>query len=148
MRGFKKVSTKSNHEHVVLPARSTKGSAGYDFVSPVDVVIPAKGMVKIKSGIKAYMQPDECLFLYPRSSWGIKHSIMITNTVGVVDSDYYNNPDNEGEIIVALTNMSDNDFEVKKGDRMCQAVFKKILLAEDDVADQERKGGIGSTDAQ
>ncbi len=146
LRGFEKVSAKSGDGNVVMPKRSTKGSAGYDFISPVDVTVPARGSVIIPSGIKAYMQDDECLFLYPRSSWGIKHGIMIQNTVGVVDSDYYDNPDNEGEILVALKNLSDDDHAVRKGDRFCQGIFKKILLTDDDRTDGVRNGGIGSTD--
>lgn len=145
MRCFEKISSKLDDEKIILPKRSTSGSAGYDFFSPDDYEIPAKGDLLIKTGIKAKMMDDECLFIYPRSSIGIKHDIMLKNTVGVVDSDYYNNKDNEGEIMVSLRNLSDKNFLLKKGERFCQGIFQKILLTYDDASTQEREGGIGST---
>ena len=145
MRCFEKISLKLDDDDVVLPKRSTSGSAGYDFFSPDDYEIPANGDVLIKTGIKAKMMSDECLFIYPRSSIGIKHNIMLQNTVGVVDSDYYNNKDNEGEIMVSLRNLSNQNFLLKKGERFCQGIFQKVLLTNDDTSKGEREGGIGST---
>ena len=145
MRGFEKVSSALGKDNILLPSRSTKGSAGYDFYSPDDLLIPAKGEVIIKTGIKAYMNPDEVLFLFPRSSLGIKKSLMLKNTIGVIDSDYYNNEDNEGEILASFYNFSDQDVEIKKSTKVFQGVFQKILLADDDSQTDSRKGGIGST---
>ena len=146
MRGFEKVSLKISDPYVVIPSRSTKGSAGYDFVSPVNIEISPKESFFVKTGIKAYMLMDECLFIYPRSSIGIKHGIMLKNTIGVVDSDYYNNEDNEGEIIVSLYNYSDKIFSLKKGERFCQGIFQKVLFSESETGQiNSRKGGIGST---
>ena len=151
MRGFEKISKEEENEFVMLPRRSTSRSAGYDFCSPEDVIIQPNSSYIVKTGIKAFMMNDECLFIYPRSSVGIKHGVMLKNTVGVIDSDYYNNPDNEGEIMVALHNTSQKDYILKKGERFCQGVFQKILLSDEDVANDDttnqktRSGGIGST---
>ena len=145
-RGFEKVKRVKEEDSIFIPRRGTKHSAGYDFFSPDKTLIPALGKAFIHTGIKAYMLPDECLFLYPRSSYGIKHSIVLQNTVGVVDSDYYDNEKNEGEIIVALYNGSKEDFTIEKGDRFCQGTFKKILLADqDNPLVNKREGGFGST---
>lgn len=146
IRGFERVSRIESSEDYILPKRATKNSAGYDFFSPDNFALKAGDSIKIRTGIKSYFLNDECLFLYPRSSYGIKHGVMMQNTVGVVDADYYDNVSNEGEIIVALKNTSNIDLDIKKHDRFCQAVFKKILLADDDAPiSDEREGGIGST---
>ena len=144
LRGFEKVSSKKNDPDVKLPSRSTANAAAYDFFSPVSFTIEPKEFVTIPTGIKAYFQPDEVLHLYPRSSTGFKHGIMLRNTVAVIDSDYYNNPSNEGELFICLYNMSDKTFSLEKGGRLVQGVFQKVLLA-DDVVEEQRKGGLGST---
>jgi len=145
-RGFEKINMHKDNEDIILPKRMTKYSVGYDFFSPISTIVPAKSHVLIKSGIKSYFQEDEGLFIYPRSSWGIKHGIQLKNSVGIVESDYYNNQNNEGEIMISLMNLSDNDFEIKKGDRFCQGIFKKILITDEDIPQSEKRiGGIGST---
>ncbi|NCU41502.1 MAG: dUTP diphosphatase [Candidatus Moranbacteria bacterium] len=142
-RGFEKISTSPNAK---LPQRSTSRSAGYDFFSNEDGVVPAGQRKLFRTGIKAYMMKNEVLLCFPRSSLGIKNGIRLTNGTGVIDSDYYNNPENEGEIHVSLHNTSENDFEVKKGDRIFQAVFTKYLIADNDIPiSKKRRGGIGST---
>lgn len=145
-RGFEKINIHKNNGEVILPKRMTKHSIGYDFFSPINVIVPSKSYVLIKTGIKSYFQEDEGLFIYPRSSWGIKHGIQLKNSVGIIESDYYNNEDNEGEIMISLMNISDKDFEIKKGDRFCQGIFKKILVTHDKPMLKKRKGGLGSTD--
>ncbi len=125
--------------------RSTSRSAGYDFFSPEDIRIPPGKEVLIRTGVKVYMKADEALFIYPRSSLGIKKGLMLKNTVGIIDSDYYNNPENEGEIMLCLLNISEKEAEISSGDKICQGIFQKILVADEDVQDVERLGGIGST---
>ncbi len=145
MRGFQKVSRVAEDATIRLPERSTAGSAGYDFFMPEEMTIRAGGSATVRTGIKAYMMQDEALFIYPRSSLGIKKGLMLKNTVGVIDSDYHDNPDNEGEILVALQNMSENDVVLERGSKFVQGIFKKVLLVEDDSQEASREGGIGST---
>jgi len=146
IRGFERVTrTNGEEQDFLLPKRMTKHSAGYDFFSPEDVEIKPNEKYLIKTGIKSYFQEDEGLFIYPRSSFGFKHGIMLANTIGVIESDYYNNESNEGEICVKLFNTSDKVFNITKGDRFCQAVFKKFLITDDDNAESVRTGGMGST---
>lgn len=128
------------------PHRSTKHSAGYDFYSPIATTIPAHKMVVIPTGIKAQMENDEVLSIYPRSGIGFKTGIRLANTVGIIDSDYYNNEDNEGHIFIKIYNTSDNDFVVNVGDRFAQGIFTKFLIVDDeDAINSERQGGLGST---
>lgn len=153
IRGFEICSSFSD---INLPQRSTARSAGYDFEAAEDTVVPSiwklalKGSenikpVFIKTGIKAYMQEDEALFLYNRSSNPGKKGLVMANSVGVVDSDYYNNADNEGHIMFAFYNFYPVDVTIKKGERIGQGVFKKFLKADGDVANAIRTGGFGST---
>jgi dUTP pyrophosphatase len=143
MRKFKKVSY---NDTGILPTRSDLGSAGYDFYTPVDLVIEPGKVVKFETNIKAKMLEDEVLKLYVRSSIGIKKNLMLCNGTGIIDSTYYNNPDNEGNIIVALYNYGDNVQSIKAGDRVIQGVFMKYLITEDDSPiNAKRLGGIGSS---
>ena len=115
--------------------------------SAADVdLLPGKVTV-IPTGVKAYMGAGEYLSIHIRSSMGIKHGIMLANSTGIIDADYYNNPDNEGHIMVALLNMTDKVFHVNKGDRIAQGIFTAYLKADDDNASSKREGGIGSTGA-
>jgi len=118
-----------------LPVRKTKYSAGYDIEAAEDVIVPSfkKGMnpTLVKTGIKAYMQDDEVLIL--------------ANSIGVIDKDYYGNPDNDGHIMFAFYNIKDEDVEIKKGDCIGQGIFQKYLVTDDDIATGERLGGFGST---
>ena len=128
------------------PHRSTKYSAGYDFISPIEIIIPAHGMAKIPTGIKAAMEDDEILSIYPRSSIGFKTGIRLANTVGIVDSDYYNNSDNEGHIFIKFYNPTDSDYTINIGDKIAQGVFTKYLIVDDEEEiSTERAGGLGST---
>ena len=150
LRGFKYVQryideTKGT-EPIALPERKTVNSAGYDFVSPKKYLIYPHEYVKIPLGVKAYMLPNEYLALYVRSSLGIKKGLVLMNTVGIIDSDYYNNPDNEGEIIACIYNSGDDPVIIKAGERIVQGIFSKYFITDNDRANESRTGGIGSTD--
>lgn len=148
VRGFE-VAKGFEDKGINLPIRKTKYSAGYDIEAAEDAVIPSfkKGMnpTLIKTGIKAYMQDDEVLYLYNRSSNPKKKGLILANSVGVIDKDYYGNPDNDGHIMFAFYNIKDEDIEIKKGEAIGQAVFQKYLVVDDDNAEGERLGGFGST---
>lgn len=133
-----------------LPERSTTNSAGYDFTVIENQVIQPYSEVNVKptlvpTGIKAYMQPDEALFLYNRSSNPIKFGLVLANSVGVVDSDYYSNPDNDGHIMFAFYNFSGSPVKLERGMKIGQGIFQKYLKVDFDSTSGERKGGFGST---
>lgn len=144
MRGFKVVKGFEN-SNIILPKRQTKNSAGYDFYVASDTIIKAHSIALIPTGVKAYMESDEVLKIYVRSSMPMKKGLTLANNVGIIDSDYFENPDNDGHIMIQVLNFSDNDILVKKDDRIAQGIFLKYLLADDDDTNEERKGGFGST---
>ncbi|MGM0502452.1 MAG: dUTP diphosphatase [Bacillota bacterium] len=146
-RGFEHVTEEARkHEKKgVIPQRATKKSAGYDFKTPIDLEIPAQGYITFFTNIKAYMQDDEVLKLYIRSSLGFKHGLMLANNVGIIDADYYSNPDNDGNIGIRLFNSSDNELYFEAGTRICQGIFEKYLTADQDQVLANRQGGMGST---
>lgn len=147
-RGFEVISEfeeMPKQERPKLPERKTSGSAGYDFYAMEDILIQAGESAWIRTGIKAYMPQDEFLALYMRSSMGIKHSLRLVNCTAVIDSDYYNNPDNEGEIIAVIKNEGRQAFLLVKGERFMQGVFQRYEVADNDRAGGVRTGGIGST---
>jgi len=147
-RGFE-VAKGFEDKGINLPVRKTKFSAGYDIEAAEDCVIPVfeKGMkpTLVKTGLKAYMADDEVLMLYNRSSNPGKKGLILANSVGVIDKDYYGNPDNDGHIMFAFFNVKSEPVEIKKGDAIGQAVFQKYLVTDDDSAEGERVGGFGST---
>lgn len=174
-RGFQVVSAKAD-QGINLPQRQTKGAAGYDFEASEDFTIPSiwkLGFLKalwklhkrhalsahrlevadkslkpflVPTGIKAYMQPGEVLMLFNRSSGPLKRRLVLPNGVGIIDADYYNNPNNEGEIFVQLINYGLTDYHVKKGERIAQGIFVPYLTADDESTPQSvREGGFGST---
>ena len=148
VRGFE-VAKGFEDKNINLPVRKTKFSAGYDIEAAEDIVIPSfkKGMAPtlVKTGIKAYMPDDEVLMLYNRSSNPKKKGLILSNSVGVVDKDYYGNEDNDGHIMFAFFNIKDEDVEIKKGECIGQAIFQKYLLPDGDSAEGIRKSGFGST---
>ncbi len=148
IRGFE-VANGFENENINLPKRKTKFSAGYDVEAAEDIVIPSfkKGMnpTLVKTGVKAYMQDDEVLMLYNRSSNPKKKGLILANSVGVIDKDYYGNQDNDGHIMFAFYNIKEEDIEIKKGECIGQAIFQKYFLSDDDNAEGERTGGFGST---
>ena len=150
MRGFQLVEDKHRKHpqvEIKMPARGTKSSAGYDICTPVDIEIEPGGASSIIfTDIKAYMQEDEVLTVYIRSSIGMKRGLILANTTGIIDSDYYSNPDNDGNIGFKLRNLTDEKVVIKAGERVVQAIFTKYLIADDDEpVNSQRKGGIGST---
>lgn len=140
-RGFQRIQ---GYPDIPLPARGTKLSAGYDIASIADITIEPNATVTIPTGIKAYMADDEFLGLYVRSSIGKLGLSMVTG-VSVIDSDYYDNPDNEGHIFVMLRNDTRAVIEIQVGQRLVQGIFQKYLVADGDNVTTERQGGTGST---
>lgn len=147
-RGFE-IAKGFENLNINLPVRKTKYSAGYDIEAAEDCTIPSfkKGNkpTLVKTGLKAYMQDDEMLLLYNRSSNPGKKGLVLANGVGVIDKDYYGNPDNDGAIMFAFFNLKDEDIKIKKGDAIGQAIFQKYLITDNDIATGERLGGFGST---
>lgn len=138
--------TKSASVDAMKPERSTEGSAGYDFRAPCDIIIKPYGFSKlIPLDIKAYMNKGEELDLYIRSSLAIKRKLSIVQGTAIIDSDYVDNPSNEGNIGVMLENKSHKWQRIKKGDKIIQGIFRKYLTTDDDKAKGERVGGYGST---
>lgn len=154
MRGFEKVSLiefkkyflKEEYESINIPKRATKSSAGYDFYALNDYELKPKETLKIATGIKAFMNNDEVLLLVVRSSIGFKYNVRLVNQVGVIDADYYNNPDNEGHIFIKLHNHGEESFFIKKGDRLIQGIFIKYLTVDNEEQNTKaRISGIGGT---
>lgn len=135
-----------NEKDVTLPKRQTTHSAGYDIASVEDVMIKPKTIAFIKTGLKVALGENEVLLVYARSSLAIKKQLMMSNGVGVIDADYYNNKDNEGHIMVPLYNVSDSNVEIKAFERVAQGIFQTFLKTDDDAPlDQSREGGFGSS---
>ncbi len=147
-RGFE-IAKGYEDKEINLPERKTKYSAGYDMEAAEDVVIPSfkKGNnpTFIKTGVKAYMGDNEYLMLANRSSNPKKKGLILANSVGIIDKDYYENPDNDGDIIFAFYNIKEEDIEIKKGEVIGQAIFMPFLVADNDNAEGIRTGGFGST---
>jgi len=158
-RFFEKISFKQFSEDVednielyeayTLPKRSTNHSAGYDFFSLYDFVLKPGEIKKIPTGIKIAMNEDEMLMLVIRSSMGFKYNVRMCNQIGIFESDYYNNPNNEGHAWLKLQNEGDIDYVVKKGEAICQGIFNKFLTIDNELEiNNERKGGLGSTNEE
>lgn len=143
MRKFEKI----REDDAIIPIRSTKGSGGYDFFANADITIYPHCVELVPTGIKAQFESDEVLQLYNRSSNPIKRGLMLANGVGIVDSDYYGNSSNDGEIMFAFYNFLDLTVQIKKGEKIGQGIFMKYLMVDDDNAKGERSGGWGSTGA-
>lgn len=127
-----------------LPRRATAHSAGYDFFTPTDVFLPPHGSAVIKTGVRVLMQPGWVLLIYPRSGLGFRLGLHLANTVGVIDGDYANAP-NEGHIMIKLTNPGDQSVTLQAGTAIAQGVFTPYGITEDDAQTAERQGGFGST---
>ena len=132
------------YNDIKIPVRATKGSAGYDFYSPIEIVLKPGEIAKIPTGIRCKIEENYVLQIYPRSSLGFKYQMCLLNTVGIIDSDYFN-ADNEGHIIVGIINRGDKDLLINKGDRFVQGIFYKYYLASEEENNNERHGGFGST---
>lgn len=142
-RGFELISTETNQE--LLPKRETAHAAGYDLKASKEITIEPNQIELVPTGVKTYMLPDEVLYLFDRSSNPRKRGLVLINSVGVIDHDYYNNPSNEGHIMAQFKNITDEPVTIHKGDRIVQAVFAKYFVTDDDNANGERTGGFGST---
>lgn len=144
IKDLKNQCLEANYEDIILPKRATKGSAGYDFYLPFDVIIQPGELVKIPSGVRCFIENEYVLQIYPRSSLGFKYQLSLANTVGIIDADYYG-ADNQGHIIIALVNRGNKPIELKKGDRFVQGTFVRYYLAQEEEIDKVRTGGFGST---
>ena len=139
------VETSLNGLEILLPKRSTTHSAGYDFFIQQDIILPPGKIILVPTGVKAYMQGDEVLNIYDRSSNPIKKGIVLMNSVGIIDSDYYENSFNDGMICGQFKNISEVPVTLKRGEAFMQGVFQKYLVADNDETTSERTGGFGST---
>ncbi len=144
--GGNEAEAKKVHEAIQLPKRATRGSAGYDFYSPLSFALAPGETIKIPTGIRAWMREDYVLLCFPRSGLGFKFRLQLNNTVGVIDSDYYNS-DNEGHIFIKLTNDSNEGktMQLEAGNGFAQGIFMAFGITEDDGATELRNGGFGST---
>lgn len=144
IRGFELISEYKDQTDL-LPIRETAHAAGYDLKAAKDVTINPGEIKLVPTGLKVYMQTNEVLYIYDRSSNPRKQGIVLSNSVGVIDHDYYNNENNEGHIFGQFTNITDQPITIKRGTRMAQAVFMPFLVADNDNATGVRTGGFGST---
>lgn len=148
-RGFE-IAKGFEDKGINIPVRKTSKSAGYDIEAAEDTVIPpfkpGQKPTLVKTGLKAYCEPDEFYMLCNRSSNPGKRGLVMANSVGIIDSDYYGNEDNDGHFMFSFYNMFDHEVVIKKGDAVGQAIFMKYLVTDDDNATGTRKGGFGSTD--
>lgn len=133
------------YDNIVMPARSTAGSAGYDICSPVDITIPGGCKRVIPAGLKVQIDDGWAMQLFIRSSLAIKKELELQTSVSIIDSDYYNNPTNEGHIMIPVKNESHRPILITAGERIAQGVFVRYGLTDDDVVTRKRTGGIGST---
>lgn len=136
--------TESVYDNLELPKRATKGSAGYDFYSPIDFKLKPGQTIKIPTGIRCEMNSDYALFIMPRSGLGFKYQIFLSNTLALIDSDFAYS-DNEGHIMIKLLNNGKKDLYIKEGDKFCQGVFIPYGVTIDDNVNDKRNGGLGST---
>jgi dUTP pyrophosphatase len=158
IRGFE-IARDFEALEINLPQRSTSNSAGYDFEACENITVPSyyKQLLQkiisnepikptlIKTGIKSYMAEDEVLSIYNRSSNPFKKGLVMANSVGIIDSDYYGNPDNDGHIMFAFYNFMPFDVEISKGDKIGQGIFTRFLKIDNDTSNGDRSGGFGST---
>ena len=143
MAKFEKV--KRIEEDINLPERSTAYSAGYDFYAIENTHVFSRGVTYVKTGVKVKLNSDEFLMLCNRSSNPSKKELVLINGVGIVDADYYGNPDNDGEIAFAFQSLNESGSFINKGDKIGQGIIIKYIKTEDDTASGTRAGGFGST---
>lgn len=133
------------YNNIKLPKRATTGSAGYDFYSPIAFTLEPHETIKFPTGIRCKIDDGYVLSVYPRSGLGFKYRLRLDNTVGIIDSDYYNS-DNEGHIFAKITNEGDKPIQVNTGDAFCQGILTQYFITYDDETIGVRNGGFGSTD--
>ena len=148
-RGFEIVTNKHRKHpevEIQLPKRGDNRSAGYDFYLPCDIILQPGERKLVFTDVKAYMNPDEVLMLYVRSSIGVKKGIILSNGTGIIDSSYFSNKSNDGNIGVSLFNKSDKEVVLEAGEGITQGIFMKYLVVDDDeVLNAQRLGGFGSS---
>lgn len=156
MRKFEKISFEQFKKDVIddidiynsykLPIRKTKNSAGYDFLLINDIVLKPNEVLKIPTGLKVIMNEDEMLMIIVRSGVGFKYNVRLTNQVGIIESDYYNNISNEGHMWISVQNHDDKEIKFEKGNSLCQGIFVKFLTVDnEEFIGTNRIGGLGST---
>lgn len=145
LKEFLTCGTKEEYESISLPKRATTGSAGYDFYAPREISLSPKESALIPTGIRAEIENGYVLMLFPRSGLGFKYRLRLDNTVGIIDSDYFY-ADNEGHIMVKVTNCGDKPLVIEKGKGFCQGIFLEYAITVDDEVSSSRHGGFGSTD--
>lgn len=133
-------------QQIRLPIRKTAKSAGYDLAAAEEIDLAPGCVTLVPTGLKAYMEADEVLLIYIRSSLAMKQGVLLANGVGVIDADYADNPSNEGHIQIALYNPTAEVVPIGRGQTIAQGVFAQFLVVDDDQATGERRGGFGSTD--
>ena len=146
MRGFEivKEEMRKTKGEITLPTRGSKVSAGYDFYIPFNIKMNSEWNT-IPTGIKCRIDKDWCLVEMPKSGLGFKFRSKLANTLGLIDSDYYNNESNEGHIWICLKNEGDKEVKIKRGEHFAQGVFTKFLKVDNDTTVTSRTGGFGST---
>lgn len=135
----------TGYTDIILPKRGTAGSAGYDFHMPEDLTLMPGEEYKVETGVKCQIEDGWFLAIFPRSSLGFKYKMRLANTVGIIDSDYYNNESNEGHIMIKICNEGSNMIKLNKGDAFAQGIFIPYGVTADDEVEEKRTGGIGST---
>lgn len=148
-RGFEIIKDehrKHSDIEIQLPTRGDSRSAGYDFYSNETVVLQPKQSHLFWTDVKSYMLDDEVLSIHVRSSIGTKKDLMLKNTTGIIDSSYYENVSNDGNIGICLVNMGDKIQKIEKGERIAQGIFTKYLIVDEDTClKSKRAGGFGSS---
>ena len=136
------------YSDIILPTRATRGSAGYDFKAPYDITLNPNEVVTITTGIRVFIKEGWVLAIFPRSGLGFKYRLQLNNTVGIIDSDYYDS-DNEGHILIRLANDSKDNkvVSIKKGEGFVQGIFLPFGIVDDDNVISKRNGGFGSTNS-
>jgi dUTP pyrophosphatase len=147
MRFAEMKTVKEVYDAIELPRRATAGSAGYDFFLPFDLHLTVNDQVLFPTGIKVKLDKDKVLVCSPRSGLGSKYGFRLMNTIGWIDSDYYNNPKNEGHIFAKVTVDSESGIDLRRGDAFMQGIIMPYFVVDGDDATAERVGGMGSTGA-
>ena len=143
---YPEILVKKIYNEIKMPCRKTALSAGYDFITPLNIVLSPGDSFVVPTGIKAYMHQDEFLALFIRSSLGIKKDIILKNGTGIIDADYVDNETNEGHILIAIKNIGQEIVNINCGDAFAQGIFLPFLITDEDQTTALRQGGIGSTD--
>lgn len=133
------------YENIILPKRATLGSAGYDFFAPQEITVLPRGEFAVKSGVRCKIKKGFVLMIFPKSGLGTKFGLALKNTVGIIDSDYFD-ADNEGHIIIHLVNNGDKQVDIPAGKAFVQGIFLPYGITEEDEVFAKRKGGFGSTE--